>query len=164
MYWVLDPVFVCIACILFFLFFFKIICKSLLLLKSLSINVINCIKNYVWHKCYSINAGCKWNVYLCLIWYDCVMFINKNVVNILFFARRLRQFSVVLIMSSTIPLTILSLDTWNCQELKYIILKRPTNSINWRTIRYYFKAHEILYNNKENELYLSILYIKVYFK
>jgi hypothetical protein len=26
---------------------------------------------------YSINTGCKWNVYLCLIWHDCVMFINK---------------------------------------------------------------------------------------
>jgi hypothetical protein len=33
--------------------------------------------NYVWHKCYSINPGCKWNVYLCLIWHDCVMFINQ---------------------------------------------------------------------------------------
>jgi hypothetical protein len=26
---------------------------------------------------HSINAGCKWNVYLCLSWHDCVMFINK---------------------------------------------------------------------------------------
>ena len=32
-------------------------------------------------------------------------------------------FTAVLIMSSMIPLTILSLDTWNCQELKYIIFR-----------------------------------------
>ena len=32
-------------------------------------------------------------------------------------------FTAVLTMSSMIPLTILSLDSWNCQELKYIIFR-----------------------------------------
>ena len=32
-------------------------------------------------------------------------------------------FTAVLIMSSMIPLTILSLDTWNCQKLKYKIFR-----------------------------------------
>ena len=35
---------------------------------------LHCCTLY-FRKCYSINAGCKWNVYLCLIWHDCVMFI-----------------------------------------------------------------------------------------
>jgi hypothetical protein len=74
-----------------------------------------------WHKCYSINAGCKWNVYLCLIWHDCC----KCCKYLVFCSSTLAVFTAVLIMSSMIPLTIWSLDTarWNCQELKYRIFR-----------------------------------------
>ena len=50
---------------------------------------------FVWHECYSINAGCKWNVYLCLIWHNCC----KCCKDFVFFSSTSEVFTADLIMS-----------------------------------------------------------------
>jgi hypothetical protein len=65
---------------------------------------------YTSHKCYSINAGCQWNVYLCLITIVSCLLI-KCCEYFVFCSSTSAVFTALLIMSSMIPLTILSLDT-----------------------------------------------------
>jgi hypothetical protein len=93
--------------------------------------------NYVWHKCFSINAGCKWNVYLCLIWHDCIMFINKTN-----FVRHKTYNKQVLFLTWT----------YSSSKSASMICVAPENTVMWLEVIFWSNGLETDINDATNSL------------